>query len=106
MVSIPVTPRVSALVGCDRLVKNTKRSNRKIRIPTSLWPCRVEEKLTLEEVDGQTVEKLETRIIARDGTITKIPGRFQGYVSSKEEPIKKHRKSDLYGFMDHPQLQQ
>ncbi|GJR98144.1 putative reverse transcriptase domain-containing protein [Tanacetum coccineum] len=126
-----VTPRVSALAGCDRLVamsppirrkyrdsvafatgcrkiKNCKwkRCNRKIRIPIGMWPCRVEEKMTLKEVDGKTVEEIETKIIAKDGTVTRVPGKFQGYETSEEEPVEQPRRHDLYGFVDHPQLQQ
>ncbi|GJW04127.1 hypothetical protein Tco_1562983 [Tanacetum coccineum] len=126
-----VTPRVSALAGCDRLVamsppirrkyhdsvafatgcrkiKNCKwkRCNRKIRIPIGMWPCRVEEKMTLKEVDGKTVEEIETKIIAKDGTVTRVPGEFQGYETSEEEPVEQPRRHDLYGFVDHPQLQQ
>ncbi|GJZ41571.1 hypothetical protein Tco_0588457 [Tanacetum coccineum] len=119
-----VTPRVSALAGCDRLVsepgyrelvafatgckriKKSKRCNRKIRIPIAMWPCRVEEKMTLKEVDGQTVEEIETKIIAKDDTITRVLGKFQGYETSEEEPVEQPRRHDLYGFVDHPQLQQ
>ncbi|GJV09322.1 putative reverse transcriptase domain-containing protein [Tanacetum coccineum] len=89
-------PRVSALAGCDRLVsepvviekriKNCKRCNRKIRIPIGMWPCRVEEKMDLKEVDGKMVEEIKTRIIAKDGTVTRVPGEFQGYETSEEEP--------------------
>ncbi|GJW16358.1 putative reverse transcriptase domain-containing protein [Tanacetum coccineum] len=96
---------VASATGCKR-IKNTKRCKRKIRIPISIWPCKVEEKMTLEEVDGQTVEKIETTIIAKDGTVTKVTGRFQGYETSKEEPMEQPRSHDMYGFMDHPQLQQ
>ncbi|GJT35364.1 putative reverse transcriptase domain-containing protein [Tanacetum coccineum] len=71
-----------------------------------MWPCRVEEKMTLKEVDGQTVEEIETKIIAKDGTITRVPGQFQGYETSEEEPVEQPRSHDLYGFVDHPQLQQ
>ncbi|GJU05887.1 putative reverse transcriptase domain-containing protein, partial [Tanacetum coccineum] len=67
---------------------------------------RVEEKMTLKEVDGQTVEEIETKIIAKDGTITRVPGQFQGYETSEEEPVEQPRRHDLYGFVDHPQLQQ
>ncbi|GKA44958.1 hypothetical protein Tco_0737754 [Tanacetum coccineum] len=42
----------------------------------------------------------------RDGTITKVPGKFQGYETSEEEPLEQPRRHDLYGFVDHPQLQQ
>ncbi|GKG64640.1 hypothetical protein Tco_0661680, partial [Tanacetum coccineum] len=34
--------------------------------------CRVEEKITLKEVDGQTIQEFETKIIAKDGTITRV----------------------------------
>ncbi|GKE05817.1 putative nucleotidyltransferase, ribonuclease H [Tanacetum coccineum] len=53
-----------------------------------MWLCRVKEKMTLKEVDGQAVEEVETKIIAKDGTVTRVPGQFQGYETSKEEPPK------------------
>ncbi|GJS49430.1 putative reverse transcriptase domain-containing protein [Tanacetum coccineum] len=62
--------------------------------------------MTLKEVDGQTVEEIETKIIAKDGTITRVPGKFQGYETSEEEPVEQPIRHDLYGFVDHPQLQQ
>ncbi|GJV99041.1 hypothetical protein Tco_1554293 [Tanacetum coccineum] len=68
---------VAFATGCKR-IKNSKRCNRKIRIPIAMWPCRVEEKMTLKEVDGQTVEEIETKIIAKDGTITRIPREYDG----------------------------
>ncbi|GJV82271.1 hypothetical protein Tco_1518141 [Tanacetum coccineum] len=77
---------VAFATGC-RKIKNCKRCNRKIRIPIGMWPCKVEEKMILKEVDGKTVEEIETKIIAKDGTVTRIPGQFQGYETSKEEPI-------------------
>ncbi|GJZ69649.1 hypothetical protein Tco_0633199 [Tanacetum coccineum] len=117
-----VTPRVSALAGmsppihrkyhdsvafatgCKR-IKNSKLCNRKIRIPIVMWPCSVKEKMTLKEVDGHTVEEIETKIIAKDGTITRVPRKFQGYKTSEEESVEQPRRHDLYGFVDHPQLQ-
>ncbi|GJV53385.1 hypothetical protein Tco_1449126 [Tanacetum coccineum] len=96
---------VAFATGCKR-IKNSKRCNRKIRIPIAMWPCRVEEKMTLKEVDGQTVEEIETKIIAKDGTITRVPRKFQGYETSEEEPVEQPRRHDLYRFVDHPQLQQ
>ncbi|GJR26811.1 hypothetical protein Tco_1103043 [Tanacetum coccineum] len=77
---------VAFATGCKR-IKKSKRCNRKIRIPIAMWPCRVEEKMTLKEVDGQTVEEIETKIIAKDSTITRVPGQFQGYETSEEEPV-------------------
>ncbi|GKG47856.1 hypothetical protein Tco_0507341, partial [Tanacetum coccineum] len=96
---------VAFATGCKR-IKNSKRCNLKIQIPIAMWLCRVKEKMTLKEVDGQTVEKIETTIIAKDGTVTKVTGRFQGYETSKEEPMEQPRSHDMYGFVDHPQLQQ
>ncbi|GJX83489.1 hypothetical protein Tco_0332970 [Tanacetum coccineum] len=87
-------------------IKKCRRGNRKIQIPIALWPCRVEEKMTLKEVDGQTIEEIETKIIAKDDTITRVPGKFQGYETSEEEPVEQPRRHDLYGFVDHPQRQQ
>ncbi|GJU64567.1 reverse transcriptase domain-containing protein [Tanacetum coccineum] len=96
---------VAFATRCKR-IKNSKRCNRKIRIPIAMWPCRVEEKMTLKEVNGQTVEEIETKIISKDGTITRVPRKFQGYETSEEEPVEQPRRHDLYGFVDHPQLQQ
>ncbi|GJS40249.1 hypothetical protein Tco_0565292 [Tanacetum coccineum] len=67
---------------------------------------RVEEKMTLKEVDGKTIQEFETKIIAKNGTITRVPGTFQDYETSEEESVERPRKRDLYGFVDHLQLQQ
>ncbi|GKB36423.1 hypothetical protein Tco_0881365 [Tanacetum coccineum] len=85
-----VMPRVSALAGCDRLVSEP------------LVIEKVEEKMTLKEADGKTVEEIETKIIAKDGIVTRVPGKFQGYETSEEDPIEQPRRNDLYGFVDHP----
>ncbi|GJS03550.1 hypothetical protein Tco_0320058, partial [Tanacetum coccineum] len=96
---------IAFVTGCKR-IKNSKRCNRKIRIPIVMWPCRVKEKMTLKEVDGQMVEEIETKIIAKDDTITKVPRKFQDYETSEEEAVEQPRRHDLYGFVDRPQLQQ
>ncbi|GJS08814.1 hypothetical protein Tco_0365610 [Tanacetum coccineum] len=63
--------------------------------PEFVYPCRVEEKMTLKEVDGQTVEEIETKIIARMhlspefGTISRLLKRL------KEEPGNNPRRHDL-----------
>ncbi|GJZ96086.1 hypothetical protein Tco_0668420 [Tanacetum coccineum] len=96
---------VAFATGCRRINK-IRRGNRKIRVPIAMWPCKVEEKMTLKEVDGKTIQEFETKIIAKDGTITRVPGIFQGYETSEEESVERPRERDLYGFVDHPQLQQ
>ncbi|GJT61494.1 hypothetical protein Tco_1005027 [Tanacetum coccineum] len=69
-----------------------KRINRKIRIPIDLNSCRVEEKLTMEEVDGETIMKLKTKMIAKDGTVSKFPIKFLGYTPLKEEEEEPEKK--------------
>ncbi|GKC80103.1 hypothetical protein Tco_1130877, partial [Tanacetum coccineum] len=88
---------VAFATRCKR-IKNSKRCNRKIRIPIAMWR-RVEEKMTLMEVDGQTVEEIETKIISKDGTITRVLGKFQDYETSEEESVEQPRRHDLYGFV-------
>ncbi|GJS75144.1 putative reverse transcriptase domain-containing protein [Tanacetum coccineum] len=68
---------VAFATGCRRINKS-RRCNRKIRVPIAIWPCKVEEKITLKEVDGKIIQEFETKIIAKDGTITRVPGTFQG----------------------------
>ncbi|GKF89252.1 hypothetical protein Tco_0263215, partial [Tanacetum coccineum] len=34
-----------------------------------------------------------------------VPRKFQGYETSEEDPVEQPRRHDLYGFVDHPQLQ-
>ncbi|GJU65386.1 reverse transcriptase domain-containing protein [Tanacetum coccineum] len=96
---------VAFATGCRRINK-IRRGNRKIRVPIAMWPCKVEEKMTLKEVDGKTIQEFETKIIAKDGTITRVPGTFQGYETSEEESVERPRERDLYEFVNHPQLQQ
>ncbi|GJR38222.1 hypothetical protein Tco_1213906 [Tanacetum coccineum] len=69
-----------------------KRINRKIQIPIDLYPCRVKEKLNMKEVDGETIMKLETKMIAKDDTVSKFPGKFLGYTPSKEEEEEPEKK--------------
>ncbi|GJZ19501.1 reverse transcriptase domain-containing protein [Tanacetum coccineum] len=87
---------VAFATGCRRINKS-RRCNRKIRVPIAMWPCRVEEKMTLKEVDGQTIQEFETKIIAKDGTITRVPGTFQDYETSEEDSVERPRRRDLNG---------
>ncbi|GKE36463.1 hypothetical protein Tco_1459868 [Tanacetum coccineum] len=71
---------VAFATGCRRINKS-RRCNRKIRVPIAMWPCRVKEKMT-------------------------VPRTFQDYETSEEDLVELPRRRDLYGFVDHPQLQQ
>nr|GEW22649.1 integrase, catalytic region, zinc finger, CCHC-type, peptidase aspartic, catalytic [Tanacetum cinerariifolium] len=85
------------------------RIYRKIRIPIDPYPCQVEEKLTMKEVDGETIMKLEMKMNSKDDTVSKFPGKFPAYTPSKEEeePEKKGRKEapgkgPNYEFLSYP----
>ncbi|GJY05279.1 hypothetical protein Tco_0371219 [Tanacetum coccineum] len=58
-----------------------KLTNCKCRIPIELYPCLVEEKLIIRELEGEWIMKKEMRMISKDGTISKLPG----YTSSNDE---------------------
>ncbi|GKB91276.1 hypothetical protein Tco_0963548, partial [Tanacetum coccineum] len=57
----------------------------KIRIAVDMYPCRVEERLTIKLVKGEEVLKIETTVTTKDGTITKFLGKFPEYKPTKEE---------------------
>nr|GEV37319.1 hypothetical protein [Tanacetum cinerariifolium] len=62
--------------------------------------------MTMKEVDGETIEELATKMIAKDDTITKFPRKFPRYETSAKEPVKQPKTHDVYRFVDHPQHQQ
>ncbi|GJW76031.1 reverse transcriptase domain-containing protein [Tanacetum coccineum] len=65
------------------------RISRKIRIPISMYPCRVEERLTIELAEGREVEKIVTTV-TKNGVVTRYPGKFQEYqLTDKEKEMEK-----------------
>ncbi|GJZ34281.1 hypothetical protein Tco_0580098 [Tanacetum coccineum] len=68
---------VAFATGCRRINKS-RRCNRKIRVPIAIVAC---------------VE-------------LKVLGTFQDYETSEEDSVERPRRRNLYGFVDHPQLQQ
>ncbi|GKC32604.1 putative reverse transcriptase domain-containing protein [Tanacetum coccineum] len=80
-----------------------KHTNCRVRIPKGLYPCRIEAKLTKKQVGGKWILVREMTMISKDGEISKFPG----YHSSEEEdePSEQPKPYDLYGFVDHPELQ-
>ncbi|GJW21017.1 hypothetical protein Tco_0031639 [Tanacetum coccineum] len=58
-----------------------KHTNRRVRIPKGLYPCRIEAKLTKKQAGGEWIIKREMTMISKDGTISKFPE----YHSSEEE---------------------
>ncbi|GJR91593.1 hypothetical protein Tco_0215604 [Tanacetum coccineum] len=65
------------------------RVSRKIRIPIAMYPCRVEERLTIELVEGREVEKIVTTM-TKNGVVTRYPGKFHEYqLTDKEKEIER-----------------
>ncbi|GKD96002.1 hypothetical protein Tco_1379899 [Tanacetum coccineum] len=52
----------------------------------------LEEKLTMKVVDGENIMKMETKMIAKDGIVSKFPRKFFGYTPSKEEEEEPKKK--------------
>ncbi|GJZ75847.1 hypothetical protein Tco_0640312 [Tanacetum coccineum] len=79
------------------------RTNRKCRIPIDLYPCKVEESMTMKKVGDQTIGVIQRRRIDKEGNVS----RFQEYHTSdeEEEEFNEHPPYNKYGFVDHPQLQ-
>ncbi|GJZ44940.1 putative reverse transcriptase domain-containing protein [Tanacetum coccineum] len=57
------------------------RTNRKCRIPIDLYPCKVEESMTMKKVGDQTIGVIRRRRIDKEGNVS----RFQEYHTSDEE---------------------
>ncbi|GKB53833.1 hypothetical protein Tco_0904586 [Tanacetum coccineum] len=51
---------------------------RKIRIPIDMYSYRVEERLTIELVEGREVEKIVTTV-TKNGVVTRYLGKFHEY---------------------------
>ncbi|GJU37194.1 hypothetical protein Tco_1185548 [Tanacetum coccineum] len=60
--------------------------------------CRIEEEITLVKTLGKDVEEYVTKVITKDGIVTRFEGRFPHFIEEKEE--KKPKPYNLYGFVD------
>ncbi|GJX52942.1 hypothetical protein Tco_0281311 [Tanacetum coccineum] len=46
-----------------------KRTNRRTRVPIGLYPCHIEEKMTIKEVKGESVMEWKTKMKTKEGVI-------------------------------------
>ncbi|GJR61802.1 hypothetical protein Tco_1503964 [Tanacetum coccineum] len=67
-----------------------KRTNRRTRVPIGLYPCHIEEKMTIKEVRGESVMKWKTKVITKEGIVIKFPGKFHGYKLATEEEVEEN----------------
>ncbi|GJS46632.1 hypothetical protein Tco_0596753 [Tanacetum coccineum] len=85
---------VTIATGCRGYYKPGTRAwvsriSRKIRIPISMYPCRVEERLTIELAEGREVEKIVTTV-TKNGVVTRYLGKFREYqLTDKEKKIER-----------------
>ncbi|GKE27638.1 hypothetical protein Tco_1443022 [Tanacetum coccineum] len=60
--------------------------------------CGIEEEFTWVQTFGKGVEEYVTKVIAKDGTVTRFRGQFPYFIEEEEE--KKPKPYNLYGFVD------
>ena len=63
-----------------------------------MFPCVIEEKLTLENVDGKEVERYETKVADKEGFTTKYPGKCPQFL--EDGGVVWARPRNLYAFVD------
>ncbi|GJV37859.1 putative reverse transcriptase domain-containing protein [Tanacetum coccineum] len=80
-----------------------KHTNHRVRIPKGLYPHRIEAKMTKKQVGGKWILVREMTMISKDGEISKFP-EYHSF-EEEEEPSEQPKPYDLYGFVDHPELQ-
>nr|GEY30025.1 hypothetical protein [Tanacetum cinerariifolium] len=67
-----------------------KRINRRTRVPTGLYPCHIEENMTIKEVKGESVMEWKTKVTTKDHIVIKFPGKFRGYKLAMEEEVEEN----------------
>ncbi|GJT07048.1 hypothetical protein Tco_0841510 [Tanacetum coccineum] len=80
-----------------RRVGRRKWTNRKIRVPAFMRSCRIEEEFTWVKTFGKEVEEYVTKVIVKDGIVTRFGGRFPHFIKEEE---KKPKPYNLHGFVD------
>ena len=79
-------------------VGKMKRTNRRILVPASMVPCVIEEKMTLENVNGELVERYETKVADKEGFTTKYPCKCPQFL--EDDGVVWARPRGLYDFVD------
>ena len=80
--------------GCER-IGGRKRTNKQIQVPVNMWPCTIEEKLTLDQVDGKEVKRYETKITDNEGFTTVYPGKCPEFMENGEAVRFRTQSSDM-----------
>ena len=72
--------------------KKACRTSYMANIPIELWPCKIEENVSIVWENGRQVAKFETTVTRKGVVIQKYPGRFRAYKLTKEEQEEKRKK--------------
>ncbi|GKB56244.1 putative reverse transcriptase domain-containing protein [Tanacetum coccineum] len=67
-----------------------KRTNRRTQVPIDLYPCHIEEKITIKEVRGESVMEWKTKVTTKEGIVIKFLGKFRGYKLATEEEVEEN----------------
>ncbi|GJX23824.1 hypothetical protein Tco_0228269 [Tanacetum coccineum] len=67
-----------------------KRTNRRTQVLIGLYPCHIEEKMTIKEVRGESVMECKTKVTTKEGTVIKFPRKFSGYKLATEEEVEEN----------------
>ena len=78
--------------------KNVYRTNMMADIPIGLWPCRIEEKVSLEWENGKQVERFETIVTKQGVEIRRYPGNFWEFLEN--EKMRKFWEQVEWGVSD------
>nr|GEV07572.1 hypothetical protein [Tanacetum cinerariifolium] len=67
-----------------------KRTNCRTRVAIGLYPCHIEEKMTIKEVRGDSVMEWKTKVTTKEGIVIQFPGEFCGYKLATEEEVEEN----------------
>nr|GEU61307.1 reverse transcriptase domain-containing protein [Tanacetum cinerariifolium] len=67
-----------------------KRTNRRTRVLIGLYPCHIDEKITIKEVKGESVMEWKTKVTTKEGIVIKFPRKFRGYKLVTEEELEEN----------------
>nr|GEV85495.1 putative reverse transcriptase domain-containing protein [Tanacetum cinerariifolium] len=56
-----------------------EKTNHRTRVPISLYPCHIEEKMTIKEARRDSVIEWKTKVTTKEAIVIKLPGKFHGY---------------------------
>ncbi|GJW87560.1 reverse transcriptase domain-containing protein [Tanacetum coccineum] len=81
--------------GCRSFIEpgsghRMKRTNCRTQVLIGLYPCHIEEKMTIREVRGESVMEWKTKVTTKEGTIIKFPRKFRGYKLETEEEVEEN----------------